>query len=322
MRAGGVDVVVFPLAGASLDALGRYAAAARRLGMAVMWELGDPAWWHQPESGTEGTSDFPQFAAACGCSENGDLLAYIVHWAGSLPATFGYYAIDDSMLEPSDREAVAAYMARIKRVDPVHLTMIGAFSDAQRQEYEGLADLIGQEVYPITTDPILPRADNWATWSELVREARVTQQQADRAGKSSAFILQAFSWGDNIADGSAIGICPQTDTTMVCAGRLRYPSAGEQLVLRDTVEKNARPALVLWYSFPGTYGQAANPDSFYAPISYTEAARRWAGLSAAIRARLPVDLSELGHCENQARPGRTRCKARRRGTPKKSTQRG
>ena len=319
MHAGGLDVVVFPVAGSSLHALGRYAAAARRLGMSVMWELGDAAWWQQSASGTGGASDFPQFAAACGCSDNGDLLAYIVHWMGSLPATFGYYAIDDSMLEPSDREAVAAYVARIKRVDPVHLTMIGAFSDVQRQEYEGLADLIGQEVYPITTSPILPQGDNWATWSELDREARDTQQQADRAGKHSAFILQAFSWGDNLADGSAIGICPQTDTTIACAVRLRYPSPAEQLVLRNTVQKHAHPALVLWYSFPGTYGQATNPDPFYAPISYTEAAQRWAGLSATIRAPLPVDLSELGDCQNPARPGRARCKARRRASPRKST---
>jgi hypothetical protein len=214
---------------------------------------------------------------------------------------------------------VSAYLATIKRVDPIHPTMIGAFSDVQRQEYEGLADLIGQEVYPITTSPILPQGDNWATWSELGRQARDTQQQADRAGKQSAFILQAFSWGDNLADGRAIGICPQTDTTIACAERLRYPSAGEQLALRNTVQKDAHPALVLWYSFPGTYGQAANPDPFYAPISYTEAAERWIGLLAAIKAPLPVALSKRGNCQDQARPRPTRCKARRRASPRKST---
>src|SRR5207302_982622 len=201
--------VVFPVAGASLDALGRYAAAAHGLGMSVMWELGDPVWWQQSASGTQGASDFPEFAAACGCSDNGDLLVHIVRWLGSLKATVGYYAVDDSMLQPGDREAVAAYVATIMRIDPVHLTMIGAFSDAQRQEYEGLADLIGQEIYPITTSPILPQGDNRVTWSELSREARDTQHQADQAGKRSAFILQAFSWGDNVADGSAIGVCPQ-----------------------------------------------------------------------------------------------------------------
>jgi hypothetical protein len=319
MHAGGLNVVVFPVAGASLYALGRYAAAARRLGMSVMWELGDPVWWQQSASGTRGASDFPQFAAACGCSASGDLLAYIVRWMGSLPATFGYYAIDDTMLEPGDREAVAAYLATIKRIDPVHVTMIGAFSDAQRREYEGLADLVGQEVYPITTSPILPQGDNWATWSELSREARDTQRQADRAGKQSAFILQAFSWGDNVADGSAIGICPQTDTTIACAERLRYPRPQEQLVLRNTIQRVARPRLVLWYSFPGTYGQATNPDPFYAPISYTEAAQRWIGLSAAIKAPLPVALSKRGDCQNRARPRQTRCKARRRVSPRKST---
>src|ERR1700745_2764619 len=90
-----------------------------------MGELGDPVWWQQSASGTQGASDFPQFAAACGCSDKGDLLAYTVRWLGTLPATFGYYTIDDTMLEPGDREAVAAYLATIKRVDPIHLTMIG-----------------------------------------------------------------------------------------------------------------------------------------------------------------------------------------------------
>ena len=50
---------------------------------------------------------FPTFANACGCEQNGALLAFVAHWLGSLPATYGYYADDIGRLTLDDRHGPA-----------------------------------------------------------------------------------------------------------------------------------------------------------------------------------------------------------------------
>jgi hypothetical protein len=174
-------------------------------------------------------------------------------------------------------------MARIKQLAPGHPAMIGAYSGPQRDAYQSIADLIGQEVYPVTTDPILPFESHGATWDRVTQLASATQSSADRAGTPSAFILQAFSWGDSLSDGQGIGVCSASDTMDSCNTRLRYPSGAEQLALRDAILRNANPALILWYSFPGTYGSAV-PDVNNRNPTGAEAAGRWTALSAAIKA--------------------------------------
>jgi hypothetical protein len=238
MKAGGVQVVLMSAFGASLGALSHYAATAQNLGMSVMWEIGDSNWWQQPPT-TNLATDVPQFAAACGCSQNQALLTYVVDWLRALPGTYGYYAADDSALRPGDETAIAAYMALIKQRDPNHPAMIGAFSEQQRDGYQSIAGLIGQEVYPVTTDPVLPLDAHPATWDRVSKIATATQSSADRAGTASAFILQAFTWGDNLGDGEAVGVCSPSDTIDSCNARLRYPSGAEQLALRNAILRNA-----------------------------------------------------------------------------------
>lgn len=287
MHAGGLQVVVIPAWGVSLDSLSQYAAAARGLGMSVMWELSNPAWWQQGPGGSGAASDFSQFASACGCSNNGALLGYVVHWLSALPGTYGYYAADDSMLSPGDEPGVASYVAQIKQQDAVHTVLIGAANTGQGQQYEqGTAAQVGQEMYPVSTSSLLPQSANQATWDSIDYAATTTQHAADQAGKQSVAILQAFSWGDNVDDGSAIGVCNSSDTTASCAAKLRYPSGTEQLALRNAVLSNSRPQLILWYSFAGTSGSAP-ANTYNAPISPDEAAARWSGLSAAIQAPPP-----------------------------------
>jgi hypothetical protein len=57
---------------------------------------------------------------------------------------------------------------------------------------------------------------------------------------------------------------------------------------------NARPKLILWWSFFGTYGQTGN-DTYSIYPTGTEAAARWSGLSEAIQAPFPGT--------SRARPG-------------------
>jgi hypothetical protein len=321
MKAGGVKVAAISAMGPSPAALSRYAAAAHNLGMSVMWELGDSNWWQQPPTGDQVSTDLPKFAAACGCSQNQALLTHVVKWLGSLPGTYGYYAADDTQLRPGDGPALRAHMARVKRLDPRHPAMIGAYSGQQRNDYQSAADLIGQEIYPVITDPILPLAAHPAAWDHVSQIATTTQSSADRAGAASAFILQAFTWGDNLSDGEAVGVCSSSDTLDSCNARLRYPSGAEQLALRNAILRKAHPALILWYSFPGTYGTAL-PDATNRYPAGAEAAARWAGLSAAIKADLPSrhaparQSSKGGHPRRRHRPTAKHARRHRHGSPR------
>ena len=93
-----MQVVVIPAWGESLGSLSAYAAQADALGMSVMWELSNPSWWRDPPTTTGAAGAFAAFAQACGCDQNGPLLAFTTGWLGRLPGTYGYYAADDSML--------------------------------------------------------------------------------------------------------------------------------------------------------------------------------------------------------------------------------
>jgi hypothetical protein len=181
---------------------------------------------------------------------------------------------------------VANYVAQIKQQDPVHTVMIGSAAESQTATYQPLTDVIGTEIYPVTTDPLTPISANRDEWSMVGQWAADAQQSANGAGKQSAFILQAFTWGDNLSDGETIGACSPSDTQLSCFAKLRYPSAAEQLQLRNEVLLHAHPQVILWWSFPGTYGDVTG-DTYSLYPSGADAADRWAGLSAAVQAPFP-----------------------------------
>jgi hypothetical protein len=294
MHDGGVNVVVIPAQATSLASLSTYAHAAQSIGIRIMWELSDPGWWQDPTNGTqEADSFYGAYAAGCGCTENGAVLDYAIKWLGALPATYGYYAADDSVLAPGDKSGMAAYVSRIKRDDQVHTVMIASSLDTQQRGYEGISDVIGSEIYPVTTTSNLPVGQNQATWNWVGQQASESQRIADQAGKQSAFILQAFTWGDNLADGESAGVCKPSDTQMQCYDRLEYPAPGAQLELRNEVLEHAHPKLILWWSFPGTYGQAGT-DTYSIYPTGSAAAARWQGLSAAIQAPAPSSGGGVG----------------------------
>jgi hypothetical protein len=124
----------------------------------------------------------------------------------------------------------------------------------------------------------------------VAQTAASAQRAASTAGRRSAFILQAFTWGDNLDDGQAVGVCSSGDSRDACYARLVYPSAADQLHLRDAVLTHARPQLILWWSFGGTYGQAGDDNYSIYPTG-SVAAARWSGLSAAVKAPYPASLA-------------------------------
>jgi hypothetical protein len=159
--------------------------------------------------------------------------------------------------------------------------------------------VLGQEIYPVMTDSLMPVSANQDTWGPLGDLISQDQRSASNAGKQSAFILQAFTWGDNLQDGQATGVCTASDTRASCYAKLRYPSAAEQLQLRNEVLLHAHPKLILWWSFMGTYGQA-DSDTYSIYPTGSVAAARWAGLSAAIRAPYPSGGTSTGAPTAQA----------------------
>jgi hypothetical protein len=290
MHQGDVNVVAIPADYATPQALAEYAAFAHALGMSVMWELSNQYWWQQPTTSTSIDGYFQKFITPCGCKENGQLLSYIVHFLAGLPGTYGYYAADDSMLGPGDKAGVARYIASIRQQDPVHTLMIASADPSQTHTYQGMADLIGTEIYPVFNSSEMPVRANEGTWGSVADEVSQSQKSATRAGKQSAFILQAFTWGDNLADGQGTGYCTSADTQASCYAKLRYPSTAAQLQLRNEVLQHAHPKLILWWSFQGTFGQAGD-DTYSLYPTGAVAASRWAGLSAAIRAPFPGSTS-------------------------------
>jgi hypothetical protein len=274
MHAGGLKVVVVSAAQTSRPALYAYAREANVRGMSVMWELSDTGWWRAPTPGADPAADFAPFHGACHCGGT-KLATYTAGWLGRLPGTYGYYAADDSMLAPGDRKGVRRFTAALKRGDPAHPTLIGAANTLQQRQYVRSADLVATEVYPVTTGALSP--------AQARTTVAAAQSNANGAHRPSAFILQAFSWGDSLADGRAIGMCSAADTAAGCGARLSYPSSGQQTTLLDAVLHHARAKLVLWWSFPDTYGPAVPPAPDQVAPSPQQTEGRWSGLVAAIR---------------------------------------
>lgn len=293
MHQGGMRIVVISPAFVSQASLAAYAASANSLGMSVMWEIGDPSWWQDSPSSTSMAGTYPSFASACGCSDNGALLAYLVHWLSQLPGTYGYYAADDTMISPGERAGIASYVAEIKQQDPSHTVMIGSADESQTGTYESISDVIGTEIYPFTTGSMMPVAANEGSWESIGQWASDAQQSANGAGKQSAFILQAFTWGDNLSDGQLIGVCSASDTQSSCYSKLSYPSAAEQLQLRNEILRHSHPKLILWWSFPGTYGDVTG-DTYSIYPTGSQAAARWSGLASAVEAPYPEPSDRSG----------------------------
>lgn len=282
IHSGGFQVVVLDANDGSPSSISAYAAAAQQVGIKVMWEISAPSWWQ----GTSASGDFPQFASACGCTGNSSLLTYMITYLGGLPATYGYYAADDTMLSSGDQAGVSAYVSQVKTLDPAHPVILSSADETQTSQYGSIGDMNAAEIYPITTSPLMPVSKNQDMWGAVAQQASDVQRMATNHGKTSAFILQAFSWGDNLSDGEAIGACTPSMSQLQCWNSLIYPTASDQRQLRNEVLKHAHPGLILWWSFMGTYGQSGG-DTYSIYPTGTAAADHWAALTAAINAPAP-----------------------------------
>jgi hypothetical protein len=62
----------------------------------------------------------------------------------------------------------------------------------------------------------------------------------------AGYILQAFSWGDNLGDGEAMGRCTSSDTPATCSSKYQAPSAAQLEQMWCAVQQY-NPHVVLWY---------------------------------------------------------------------------
>jgi hypothetical protein len=248
MHQAGLQVAVLAVGGNSLSDLTTYATYAQNLGMSIMWELNDPGFWGGEWTGSSASIDFPGFSTACSCTASNQVFDYLIKWLAALPATYGYYAADDSVLAPGQKSDLTQYVNRIKALDPSSMVMVGS-SPSQGTAYASTGATIGNEIYPETTNDLMPAANNLATWDSVEQGASQAQSSATAHGAQSAFILQAFSFGDNLIDGQDVGVCTASMSEATCAGKLHYPSAATQLQLRNEVLEHAHPKLIIWYTF-------------------------------------------------------------------------
>ncbi len=273
MHQAGFQVAVTSAQWASLDTLSTYASYAQSIGMSVMWELNDPGFWGGAWIGSSAAGDWPGFSSACGCTDTAQVLGYMIHWLSALPSTYGYYAADDWTLTRSQVGGLTQYVNEIKAADPTHLVMVGS-TQGDGTTYYASGATMGNEIYPETTQSLMPYGRNLATWDAVQQSITQDQRAATTAGTSSAFILQAFTFGDNIWDGEAVGVCTPQMTAAQCASRLQYPSASVQLRLRNEVLQYAHPSLILWYTF-----------------SEASQGSRWSALSSVLSAPYPAAAS-------------------------------
>jgi hypothetical protein len=301
MHAGGIKVVVTSLEqpGASLDSISAYARYANSLGISVMWELGDAGFWGGTPNDGSVAAGLPEFSSACGCSDPTALLSYTVRWLAALPNTYGFYAADDSNVTPSEIPALTAYVRTIRSADPGHMVMIGA-SASQGTKFAPTGATLGDELYPVFDSQVMPVAANGATWQWLQQSVTSFQRSATKHHIASAYILQAFTFGDNLDDGEAVGVCTPDMSQQGCYSLLDYPNRATQLQLRNEVVEHSRAALILWYNFSQTYGQVGD-DSFNTYPVGAAATARWASLTSVIKAARPNTLSARARARARAR---------------------
>jgi hypothetical protein len=273
MQQSGLQVVVMSAQWDTMDEISSYAAYAQSIGMSVMWELDDPGYWGGAWIGSSAAADWSSFSSSCGCTGTSQILDYMIQWLSALPATYGYYAADDSTLEPGQAAGLKQYVDEIKSVDPSHMVMVGS-SQGQGTTYYSSGATIGNEIYPETTTSLMPYNRNLAIWQTAQQSIVQDQRAATQEGASSAFILQAFSFGDNLSDGEAVGACTAAMSATQCSDRLQFPSASVQLELRNLALENAHPKLILWF----TYSQASQGS-------------HWADLTSVVKAQYPISAS-------------------------------
>lgn len=272
-----------------------YLDSAAAAGIQVIPSLAQPRLWTAPGEERGLLLAYPLLAATCGCLDNAGFIKYLVALLDH-PATWGYYVADEP--QPELHDALKGFVAQIKSADPSRPALLVACGICSGVDPNGtrvapFADIdavLGTDSYPITDQP--PDADR--VFKHVAGSARGVQAVADRAGRESAMVLQAWNWGDSPEDSAAIGLDP---------ARGRFPSEQELRAQRDATLLNSNPRVILWFGYFDIFGwdPAVGASVWTHPANSEE---RWSALVRAAFApepgpsvaisRRPVRLTSRG----------------------------
>jgi hypothetical protein len=209
-----------------------YARTASSLGMRVIWNFSEPAFW----DGTDLRTHFGDLGATCDCSDNPSFLKYLVGLLKDVPGTWGYYVGDE--VAAKNHRRLRAFSDALARLDPSHPRMLVAIGDpslaitrANLAPFADVAEIIGADYYPVGPG---------ISVEAVGKVARNVRSVARAAGRRSMMVLQAFGWEDYPDQTSICSPFPR------CA---RYPTQSEMRRMRDLSLAAAHPSLIMWYSF-------------------------------------------------------------------------
>lgn len=259
--------------------------------MKLIWYLADPGSFVGYNPAVSNLlADYPEEAQSCHCTTNAQLEHALIAMLAKLPATLGYYPVDDSQLAMSSPSALATWAARVRGDDPnaYHLTMIahwgiGDTNDANFAQYAGIGSTDANEWYPVMGYAPL---DSFDLNNEATMAAESNQIDAAR-GQLSTFFLQSFSWGDSLSDGISTGVCTTADTPASCAARLPFPTASEMTELRNAVIGAGAPWLITWYRWTALMGAASGGDPVTQRIGQAGLTQRLTAFAHAVQASAP-----------------------------------
>lgn len=246
-----------------------YAAAGHRAGIRQVWVLGAGWWDGYDPKGTNQLAAYPGWTTACGCQTNDQLLTYMIdHLHG--PATAGYYLADDSALygrEAAVLPALVALNQRIHQLDPSAKTYVSNYalsgtSGSELAQYQGAADVVLQESYPVRSGS---PGGLYDLRQQVGRTARA-MANGKRAGLQTGAILQAWSWSDSLYD---------TSPTIFANQTTRFPKPRELAVMWN-VTVRYRPSVVFWFTYTQVKGWPVGQElSYWRNVTPSVAASRW-----------------------------------------------
>jgi hypothetical protein len=195
----------------------RYADAAAKLGLQLIWPLNNPAWRGLGDLDTTYSS---LVGGDAGLS-NAELTLLAVRLVANHPATWGFYIGDE--LPAAEVGRVRDLSATVRGLAPEKPQLyIARPGIAKLQPFAGIADVAGADTYPIGSgDPAVGPV------------ARSAQAAATGAGARTAMVLQAFSWSQ---------YAPTIHTP-------RYPNFHSLRAMRNEAIHYAHPSMILWYSY-------------------------------------------------------------------------
>lgn len=233
MASGGFTLVVnYDQMSANASQEIAYADQANVLGMKVIWNFSQHAWW----DGTNLVSYFPALTATCNCSDNTGFTKYFVNLVKNLPGTWGYYVGDE--ISTSVHTQWKAFADLIKQTDPGHprLLVLGstsAYTNTNFPMFADGADVFVQDYYPISYHSQFPISGTATVARGLLSITR-------RYDKQLGMVLQAHSLGEYSQYSTSCSPFPRCEP---------YPTFDQMHQMRDFVLQNSTPQLILWYSY-------------------------------------------------------------------------